>query len=291
MKPPPFDYFAPQTLEEVLQLLEQYGDDAKVLAGGQSLIPTMNFRLAQPAVLIDLNGIRELADIQESDEEITVGAMTRQRMLEKSVIIREKTPLIFETIPHIAHVQIRNRGTVGGNLAHADPASELPAVMVTLNATFKLQSLKSERWVSASDFFQGMYMTALQPEEILTEVRIPVQAVTGLYGFEEVARRHGDYALAGVSVLVHLDENQNCEDVRITYFSVGEAPVPAHNAVQFLTGQPLEDEIISEAAELAANNDIDPHDDIHASAKYRRHLAKILTIRALQKAKNRNKPN
>ncbi len=287
MKPAPFEYFAPESTEEALSLLQQHGDDAKLLAGGQSLIPTMNFRLAQPAVLIDLNRIGELAYIRESPDGIAIGAMTRQSMVEKSDLIKHHAPLVFETIPHIAHIQIRNRGTVGGNLAHADPASELPAVMTALQAKFKLQSSNGERWVSAKDFYLGMYMTALQPTEMLSEIEVPdLPSRTG-WAFEEIARRHGDYALVGVAVLLTLDDNSCCQQARIVYLSVGDGPVVAEQAAALLQGQSINDSLLREAAEVASQEDIDPEDDIHASAVYRRQLAKVLTERALKRAFSR----
>ncbi len=287
MKPAPFAYFAPESSEEALSLLEQHGDDAKLLAGGQSLIPTMNFRLAQPAVLIDLNRIGEPSYIRESADGIVIGAMTRQRMLEKSDLIKAHLPLVYETMPHIAHVQIRNRGTVGGNLAHADPASELPAVMTTLQATFKINSAGGERRVPVNDFYIGMYATTLQPEEMLSEIIIPPLPPRTGWAFEEIARRHGDYALVGVAVLLTLDDNSRCQQARIVYLSVGDGPVVAEQAAALLQGQSLNDALLREAAEVAAQDDIDPEDDIHASAAYRRQLAKVLTERALKRAFSR----
>ncbi|MCB0213290.1 MAG: xanthine dehydrogenase family protein subunit M [Anaerolineae bacterium] len=290
MKPPPFEYFAPTTLDEALEIMADYGDEAKPLAGGQSLIPTMNFRLAQPEVLVDLNGIVELAYIQPTaDGSISVGAMTRQRSIERSPLIAEHAPLIHETMPYIAHPQIRNRGTFGGNLAHTDPASELPAVTTALNARFRTQSSSGERWFTADEFFVDLFTTALEPEELLVEIVIPPMAAHTGYAFREVSRRHGDYALVGVAATVTLDAGGLCESARLVYLSVGDKPVEAHQATAALIGQKLTAEAIEAAAEIAAGQDIDPPGDIHASVPYRRHLAKVLAKQVLATATARAK--
>jgi len=288
MKPPSFQYFAPTTIDEALALIAEHGYDAKVLAGGQSLIPTMNFRLAQPGVLVDLNNIPELAYISLDDNGgVSIGAMTRQREVERSEIIAERVPLVHETMPFIAHPQIRNRGTFGGSLAHADPAAELPAVATALNAQFRVRSQSGERWIPANDFFVDLFATALEPEEVLVEVVLPEMLPRSGYAFEEVARRHGDYALVGAAATVTLDQSNRCEQVRLIYFSVGNGPVEAHQAEAMLKGQELTSEAIQAAAETAASTDIDPPGDIHASIAYRRHLAKVLAKRVLEKATTR----
>jgi CO/xanthine dehydrogenase FAD-binding subunit len=285
MKPAPFSYHAPASLEEALALLSNYGYDAKILAGGQSLIPAMNFRLAQPGVLIDLNRIHALSFIKVDEKKnLRLGAMTRQREIETHSLIKDCSPLLRETMPHIAHVQIRNRGTIGGSLAHADPAAELPAVMLALEAEFCLQSQNGTRWVSAKDFFVGMFATALAPEELLVEIKIPALHAHSGWAFEEVARRHGDYALVGVAAVVLLDQNGVCQEARIALLSVGDAPVRATQAGQFLHDRKLTKQTLADAAEIAANQDIDPGNDIHASAEFRRHLARVLTERALRRA-------
>ncbi|MFQ5602688.1 MAG: FAD binding domain-containing protein [bacterium] len=285
MKPAPFEYFTPKTVEEVLFLLTQHGFDAKVLAGGQSLVPTMNFRLAQPAVLIDLNQISELFYVRaENPQELRIGAMTRQRELERNALIRQQTPLVHETVPHIAHPQIRNRGTIGGAIAHADPAAELPAVMVALNARFHLRCQNQERWISAKDFFIDLFTTALEPEELLMEIALPALAPHSGWAFREIARRPGDYAMAGVAVMVHLDDKAQCQEAKIVFLSVGNGPVVADQAAKILSGVRPDAKLIHAAAETAASQDIDPSEDIHASADYRRHLVKILTEQALTAA-------
>ena len=290
MKPPPFKYYAPTTLEEALAHLAEHGYDAKPLAGGQSLIPTMNFRLAQPAVLVDLNNIPELFYIRPDENGgLRIGAMTRESQLEHSSLLAERAPLMHEAMPHIAHPQIRNRGTIGGTLAHADPAAELPAVSVALNGRFRLRSQRGERWVSADEFFVGFFTTALEPDELLVEVALPAMPPRSGWSFQEVARRHGDYALVGVAALVTLDEQGQCQQARLVFLSVGEGPVEAHEAARVLQGQAPTAEAIRAAAEVAADTDVDPSSDIHASAAFRRHLAKVLARRALEQAFERSR--
>ena len=285
MKPAPFKFFAPTSIDEALDHLENYGYDAKILAGGQSLIPTMNFRLAQPAVLIDLNKVEDLFFIEQNEAgDIRMGAMTRQRQIEKSELIKEKVPLVHEAMPFIAHPQIRNRGTIGGSIAHADPSGELPALALALEAKFKLVKKSGERWVVAQDFFIGLFSTDLQPEEILAEISIPVLAKRSGCAFQEISRRHGDYAMVGVAAVVTLDEHGKCENAAITLLSVGDAPVQAHKAKQLLIGEKASAKVIEAAAEMVSSSDIDPPNDIHASAKFRRHLAKVLTKRVLTQA-------
>lgn len=285
MKPAPFKYYAPSTTEEALALLAQYGYDAKVLAGGQSLIPTMNFRLAQPSVLVDLNQIPELFYIEpDKNGGVLVGAMTRESQVEHDTLIAERAPLVHETMPHIAHPQIRNRGTFGGCIAHADPAAELPAVSVALSAHFRVRGQAGDRWVPANEFFIGFFTTALQPDELLVEVALlPMPSRSG-WSFQEVSRRHGDYALVGIAALVTLDDQGQCDQARMVFLSVGESPVEAHQAAEILRGHTPSPEAISAAAEAAAGADVDPSSDIHATADYRRHLVKVLTRRALEQA-------
>ena len=284
MKPAPFEYFQPRTLDEALSLLAEHGGDAKPLAGGQSLIPAMNFRLATPAVLVDLNGLAELNDISDGGGNITIGGMTRQRAIERSGLVAQRFPLLAETMPHIAHPAIRNRGTIGGSLAHADPAAELPAVMLALNATIAVTGKAGVREIAASDFFVGLFSTALEPGELLTQVRIPTAAKRSGFAFQEISRRHGDFALVGVAVAIQLDDSGRCAGARIALLSVGERPVLAEQASRALTGQVPSVESIRAAADAAATRDIDPSSDIHASARYRRQLANVLTRRALERA-------
>jgi carbon-monoxide dehydrogenase medium subunit len=218
MKPAPFKYIAATSLEHALSLKAEYGDDAKFLAGGQSLMPTMNFRLAQPAVLIDLNRIEGLGYIRPRDAGgACIGTLTRYRTLERDASFAQMFPLIAEALPHIAHPQIRNRGTIGGNLSHADPASELPAIAVALGARFHIQTAKQQRWVDASDFFVGALTTDLQPDEMLVEVELPLSRPRTGSCFMEIARRRGDFAIAGVAAMMTLGERDECTHVRLTF--------------------------------------------------------------------------
>lgn len=285
MKPAAFKYFAPTTEAEALALLAEYGEEATVLAGGQSLVPAMNFRLARPSVLVDINGIGALAHITRTEEgELRLGAMTRQRTLERSDLVAAHAPLLHETMPFIAHPPIRNRGTVGGTLAHADPAAELPAVMVAVGARFRLTCEHGSRWIAASDFFHSFFTTAREPEELLTEIALP--PLPDRYGsaFREVARRHGDYALVGAAAAVECDAKGRCQHVRLVFLSVGEGPVESVSAARLLVGQLPTPGALRAAAESAATQDIDPGSDIHASAAYRRHLALILAEDVLTRA-------
>jgi aerobic carbon-monoxide dehydrogenase medium subunit len=288
MKPPPFEYYAPTTLDEALALLAGYGDEAKALAGGQSLVPTMNFRLAQPAVLVDLNPISDLAYVRSGQNgSLSIGAMSRQRQVERDTLVAERAPLLHAAMPYIAHPQIRNRGTVGGSLAHADPAAELPAVAVALEGRFRLLSQRNERWVAARDFYVGLFTTVLEPDELLVEIEIPPLPGRTGWGFREVARRQGDYAMVGVAATVRLDENEVCQEARLVFWSVGDGPLEAPQAAASLQGQAPTPEAIRAAAAVAAQTDLDPGGDIHASSDYRRHLANVLARQVLEQAVGR----
>ncbi|HEX2189097.1 MAG TPA: xanthine dehydrogenase family protein subunit M [Longimicrobiaceae bacterium] len=283
MKPAPFEYHRPGSVEEALELLVRHGYDAKLLAGGQSLIPAMNFRLAQPAVLIDLGGVGELDHLREEEGVVRIGAMTRQRAAERSAAVARGAPLLAETLPWVAHPQIRNRGTIGGSIAHADPAAELPAVMLALDARFRLRGPAGGRSVRAEEFFTGLFGTALEPEEVLTEVEIPAPAPRTGWAFGEVSRRHGDYALAGVAATVALDEGGRCRGARVALLSVGGGPVLAAGAAAALEGEEPSAGAVRAAAD-AVGREIDPPADIHASAAYRRRLAEVLVRRVLPRA-------
>ena len=281
MKPAAFEYFAPATVDQALALLAAHGGEAKPLAGGQSLIPAMNFRLARPRALVDLNRIAELSYIRSAKGGTTIGAMTRQRAVEQSDVVARGAPLLAEAMPAIAHPQIRNRGTIGGSLAHADPSAELPAVMLALDAAFRARSVTGERTIPASEFFKGMLETALAPDELLVEIGLPPMPDRSGTAFLEVARRHGDYALVGIAVVVTLDGQGRCKAARIALLSVGDGPVLAVEAGKTLTGQVPSAEMVRAAADAAATRDVDPPSDIHASAAYRRRLVAVLTRRAL----------
>jgi len=290
MKPAPFKYYAPTTVDETLARLAEHGWDAKVMAGGQSLIPMMNFRLAQPAVIVDLNNISELFYIQPiRDGGARVGAMTRQAQVEHDPLIAEVAPMIHEAMPQVAYPAIRSRGTIGGTLAHADPSAELVAASAALDAQLLLRSQRGERSVDAKDFFIGLFTTVLEPDELLVEVRLPPMPRNSGWSFLEVARRHHDFALVGVAAVVTMNGGGKCDQARLVYFSVGDGPVEAHQAAAVLQGQDITPEAIQEAAETAGDADVDPQSDINASSDYRRHLVKVLGRRALTEAFDRAK--
>jgi len=287
MKPAPFEYHVPDSIEEVLTFLQNYGDEAKLLAGGQSLVPAMNFRVVQPSVLIDLNRVKELDYLREDDQCLRIGAMVRERTLEFDPFVAKWSPLLKEAMPHVAHPQIRNRGTLGGSLANADPAAELPVIMLALGARLKARSASAERWVEARDFFSGMFTTDLAQGEMLVEIELPaVEDRTG-WSFLEVAPRAGDYALMGVAALVTLYENKICKQARLVYLNAGDGPMEAKEAAQLLEGEALNNELIDSVAALASKKEITPFGNIHASAEYQHHLAKVLTKKALKIAGKR----
>lgn len=288
MKPAPFDYTAPDSLDEALALLGEHGYDAKLLAGGQSLVPLLNFRLAKPSLLIDLNRLPDLDFIRRTDDGgLRLGALTRQRRLERDPLVAECAPLIHETVPFIAHPQIRNRGTVGGSLVHADPAAELPVAAVALGARFRLQKSDGERWVSAEDFFVSLFTTELAADEMLVEVEIPPSPPRTGWCFMEIARRLGDYAQAGVAAAVTLAGDGSCSRARLVFLSAGDVPVVATAAGKILENGGVGDEAIRAAAAEAADNEVEPTDDIHATAAFKRHLFEVLTRRALTTAAKR----
>lgn len=286
MKPAPFKYIAATSLEQALALKAQHGDEAKFLAGGQSLIPAMNFRLARPAILIDINGIESLAGVRTSQGTARIGPLTRYRALQRDTAFAGLFPLIGEALPHIAHPQIRNRGTIGGNLSHADPASELPAIAVALCARVHVRSAKRTRSVAAADFFVSALTTDLEADEMLTEIELPLQSPHTGSCFMEVARRRGDFAIVGVAAQVTLDDHQACSDIRLTFCGVGETPVDASPAANMLIGQsPTESAFRDVAASVQAM--IEPAGSVHATADYQRHVAGVLTQRALRTAYQR----
>src|SRR3989304_2428789 len=286
MKPAPFEYFAPQNLPEALELLEQYGEEAKILAGGQGLMPLMNLRLARPNVVIDINRLSELQYIAPgSNGDLAVGALTRQRTVERSDFVQRENPLLAATIPLVSHAQIRNRGTIGGSIAHADPAAELPALSVALGAEFTARSARNQRVIRSQDFFLGYMTTALQPSELLTEIRIPAWDPAFGWAVGEVSCRGGDFALVGVIVLLRLD-NDICEKAGIVLFGVGAAPVRMRKAEEMLRGRRADGKAIAEAARIVSE-ELEPDSDLHASAEYRKEVAGTLTRRSLVEALSR----
>ena len=286
MKPAPFKYIAATSLEQALALKAEHGDEAKFLAGGQSLIPAMNFRLARPAILIDINGIESLAGVRTSRGTARIGTLIRYGALQRDAAFTGQFPLIAEALPHIAHPQIRNRGTIGGNLSHADPASELPAITVALRARVHVQSAKRARSVAAADFFVSALTTDLEADEMLTEIELPLQGPRTGSCFMEVARRRGDFAIVGVAAQMTLDDDHACSDVRLTFCGVGETPVDASQAASMLIGQsPAETTFRDVAASVQTM--IEPAGSVHATADYQRHVAGVLTERALRTAHQR----
>lgn len=290
MKPAKFDYYDPTSLEEALALLQQHGDDAKLLAGGQSLIPMLNMRLARPPVLIDLNRVEGLAYINLDDDHLAIGAMTRHAEVERSPLVAAHQPLLTEVMDHIGHSQIRNRGTIGGSLVHADPSAELPAVMVALEAQLKAIGPRGERWIAAEDFFLMYFTTTLKADEILTAVRVPTLPPRTGYAFLEEARRHGDFALAGVACTLTLADDGTIADCRLGLTGVGMTPVRAREAEDAVKGQLPDAHTFMKAGE-AVTGAIMPEGDVHATAEYRQHLAGVLTQRALVRALERARAN
>ncbi|HZO73510.1 MAG TPA: xanthine dehydrogenase family protein subunit M [Ktedonobacteraceae bacterium] len=284
MKPPRFQYGAPSTLQEALELLGRHGPDAKVLAGGQSLMPLLNMRLATPAYLIDINRIAELDYITAKDGYLAIGALARQRQVERSTLVQQRHPLVIETIRHIGHMQIRNRGTITGSIAHADPAAELPALLTCLNGEVVASSAGGQRVIKAGDFFQGYLTTALEPDELVTEVRFPWLPSYAGRDITEFARRSGDYALAGVVVVLVPAPDGRCLSAQISYLGISSTPIRASTVEQLLFGTSLDDNELNAAASAAAQLVDDEMSDIHATADYRRALTMELTRRALQAA-------
>jgi carbon-monoxide dehydrogenase medium subunit len=292
MKPAPFEYYAPTTIEDALSLLAEHGYDAKVLAGGQSLIPMMNFRLVQPSVLVDLNNIPELSYIRPDENGgLCLGAMTRHHQVEIDPLVAERMPLLHETMPKIAYSQIRSRGTFGGSVSHADPSAELASVSVALGGRFRLQSQSGERWVPANEFFVGLFSTVLEPGELLVEAALPSMPARSGWSLMEVARRPHDFALVGVAAVVTLDAKGLCDQARLVFLSAGDVPMVAHKAIEVIKGQAFSTEVVNACAEVAASEDIDPGSDIHATAEFRRHLANVLARRALEEAFKRAAEN
>lgn len=284
MKPAAFEYHVPDSIEQALTLLHEHADTAKILAGGQSLVPAMNFRIMQPSMLIDLNRVKELAYVREDGDCLRIGAMTRERVLEFDAQISKRSPLLHEAAPNIAHPQIRNRGTIGGSIVNADPAAELPVLMLALNARLRAQSIAGERWVDAKEFFVGMFTTALEPDEVLVEIEIPFLSPRTGWSFMEVAPRAGDYALMGVACQVTLDDSGICSHARLVYLNAGDGPMDAQEAAQRLIGHQLNDALIESAAEHAGEKEIAPTGNIHTSPEFQRHLAKVLTKKTLKQA-------
>lgn len=280
MKPGPFEYHAPQSLDDALALLEHHGIDAKVLAGGQSLVPLLNFRLARPDHLIDINGLAELGGIERRDGWLRVGALTRLSALERSPVVTRHWPMISEALEQVAHLQIRNRGTVGGSVAHADPSAELPAVLCALDASFVVRSLSNARVVSAAEFFLGPLVTALEAEELLVRIDVPPAPPPAGQAFLEHARRHGDFAVGGAAAMIELGSDRRCRSVAIAMLGAGATPIRARLAEERLLGRGVDEKTALSAA-ACATDEIEPTGDIHGSTSYRRQVVRTMTARAI----------
>jgi carbon-monoxide dehydrogenase medium subunit len=283
-----FEYHAPAEIEEALGLLANHGGDAKVLAGGQSLVPLLAMRLARPAHVIDVNGIGSLDGIEDRGDHVAFGAMVRERDAERSAMVRDKLPLMAEALPLIGHVAIRNRGTIGGTIAHADASAELPAVAVATGAEVLARSVRGDRLLAARDFFQGHFTTALADDECLVELRVPVGPDGAGWSFMEVARRHGDFALVGVAAMVALDGSACVSESRICLVGVADRPIRAEGAEASLQGVVPSEEAFAAAAETATAA-LEPASDVHGSGAFRRKLAAVTVRRALANAAGRAK--
>ncbi len=286
MKPPPFEYCAPASLDEVLDVLGEHGDDAKIVAGGQSLMPLLAMRLSRPAQLVDLNAVSSLERIDLRDGNVVFGAMTRERQAERSELVGRRLPLLVEALPLIGHVTIRNRGTIGGSMAHADASAELPAVALLTEAVMTVRSRAGERRVLADEFFMGHFTTALAPEEVLVEVEVPIGPPDAGWSFQEVARRHGDFALVGAAAMVTRRPEAMFGTVRLCLFGVADRAVRARAAEAALAGATVSDDTIRAAAAEAVR-DLEPASDMHGSAAFRRHLAEVTVRRVLTAAVER----
>jgi len=282
MKPPAFKYVAARTVDEALGVLSSEGDRAKILAGGQSLTPMLNFRLAHPEVLVDINRIKELEFVAERNDGLAIGCLSRHRTIETSSSIRKQCPILSAAAEQVAHVAIRTRGTFGGSLAHADPAAEFPVIALLLDATMSIRGPKGTRSLPARDFFVNLFSTALQPDELLVDVRIPPWTPGRGWGFRELSRRPGDFAIALVAAAVTLERGK-FKEARIAMGGVGPTAMRASKAEQLLKGQAPEEEALQAAGQTAGEAS-DPPDDIHGSAEYRRHVVEVLTRRALKDA-------
>jgi carbon-monoxide dehydrogenase medium subunit/6-hydroxypseudooxynicotine dehydrogenase subunit alpha len=288
VKPPPFEYDDPATLDDALALLAEHGDAAKVLAGGQSLVPLLNFRLARPDRLVDINGVSELDYIRFENGTLRIGAITRHSALERSAEVARRVPLLTEAVRLVGHLQIRNRGTVGGSVAHADPAAELPVAFAALGARFRARSLGGERSFIADEFFRTHLTTALRPEELLSEIEVPVPPAGSGFAFVEFARRHGDFALGGAAVLVGLGAGGRCERAAIALLAAAPTPLRRPETEAWLVGRELDEATARGAAEQCVSG-LHPTGDIHGSSEYRRGLAEVIVRRALLKAAERAK--
>ena len=282
MKLPPFEYACPSTISEAVTLLASHDGDAKPLAGGQSLVPMMAFRVVAPALLVDLRKLPELRQIKIADDGVTLGAMVRWREILDDARLRTAHPLLVTAVEHVAHYQIRNRGTVGGSIAHADPAAEMPGIAVTCEAKIAVVGKAGAHTIDAANFFKGPLVTALDSDEIITEIRLPAWPAKRRFGFREFARRRGDFAMAGVA-LFYDEDNGTAKNVHVGAIGVAERPLRLAAVEQALNGRTIDEAAMTEA-EAAASASVDPADDIHASGAYRKALIGVMVERALRAA-------
>ena len=285
MKPAPFRLETPRSLGECVDLLTEHGDEAKILAGGQSLVPLMNLRLAQPSVLLDIGGLEDLDFVDQEKQSFRIGAITRLRDLERNANVAEVQPLLAEAIPHIGHIQIRNRTTVGGSIAHADPAAELPAVLLACEGTIKSVGPNGQREIPALNFFQSYFTTDLQEDEVIAEIELPQWNPSCGWSIQEISRRHGDFSLIGIACRVSCDKEGVVSEAVAAFFGVGGTPILAESASS-LIGTKADDETLRQVAEATAT-ELDPTTDIHASADYRKQVGGVLARRALSIAYQR----
>jgi carbon-monoxide dehydrogenase medium subunit len=283
MKPARFDYHAPASVDEAVALLARYGGEAKLLAGGQSLVPLLNFRLSRPAAIVDLNRVETLAYIREDAGHVRLGAMTRQRTIEFSPVIRRRLPLLTEATTLVGHLPIRTRGTIGGSLAHADPSAEYPTALTALGGQVVVRGPRGDRTLAANELFQTYLTTTLAADEMLVEVRLPAMPDGAGFAFEEFSRRHGDFAIVGIAAMIVAQGGGRCAAARLVTAGAGPVPVRLRPAEEILEREGLSDAAVEAAARRAAEL-VDPPSDIHASADYRRNLTRVLTRRALRRA-------
>jgi carbon-monoxide dehydrogenase medium subunit/6-hydroxypseudooxynicotine dehydrogenase subunit alpha len=283
VKPPPFEYDDPRSVDETLALLAEHGDAAKILAGGQSLVPLMNFRLARPERLVDINGVHELDFLRIDGGTLRIGAVTRQAVLERAPDVAGRVPLLVKAIRHVGHSQIRNRGTVGGSVAHADPAAELPAAFAALDARFRVRSARGERTLSSDALFITHLTTSLDADELLTEIEVPLPPPEAGAAFVEFARRHGDFALGGAAAVLTLAKDGTCERASVVLLAAAPTPLRRPELEEWLRGVRLDEQTAAEAADRAVA-DVKPTGDIHGGSDYRRRLLRAMVRRALLEA-------
>lgn len=290
MKPAAFAYYAPTSVEQALDHLAELGYSGKVLAGGQSLIPAMNFRMARPAALVDLNTVAGLDYINTPQEGgLAIGTMTRDSVVEHSPVVLERAPLVIEAMPNIGHPQIRNRGTFGGAIAHADPAGQLPGISLALRANLHILKKGSDRWLPIDEFFMGPFMTVLEPEEMLAEVVLPPLPPNTGTSYKQMSRQRGSATQSAIASVVTLDGQGKVSQVRVVMMSVGPTPLVSETAEKILAGNEPTQEAFEEIAKVASETEIDPASDMHATAEYRRHITREMIIQSLSTATARAK--